>query len=195
MAAVTAVATTAAASTGRRRMKGDLSAVFGVELDDATPAIVPAGAPAAASSRKRKAPAQAVNGKAKIGKRQPVKADILAPKVQRTSKQKAASSSAASVARTRRVSARTPAPSRKAAAAAPASPAAKKRKPAATSQVLIPKKLTGATIRKLRARLKLSAAEFGERLGVSGQTIYNWEKKKGVLKLRESSIARLRELF
>jgi len=153
MAAITAVATTVSASTGRRRMKGDLSVVFGVELDDATTTRAAASTPAA-------------------------------------------SSPAASVGRTRRASAQTPTTSRKAAAATiSADSATTKGKTATASTVQKPVKLTGATIRKLRKRLNLSATELGEKLGVSGQTIYNWEKKKGALKLRESSIARLRQFF
>ena len=33
--------------------------------------------------------------------------------------------------------------------------------------------------RRLRARLGLSAADYGELVGVSALTIYNWEKGKG----------------
>lgn len=35
-------------------------------------------------------------------------------------------------------------------------------------------------LRSLRARLGLSAGDFGKLVGVSGQTIYNWESEKAV---------------
>lgn len=195
MAAITAVTTTAAAPTGRRRMKGDLSAVFGVDLTEATSEPTRVSAPASVPSRKRKEIGQAGNGKAKREKHQAVTAEVSAPKGRRASKQKVPPSPAASVIRTRRVSVRTPAPSRKAAAATPVDSVATKGKNATASIAQKPMKLTGATIRKLRKRLNLSAAELGKKLGISGQTIYNWENKKGALKLRESAIAQLRKLF
>lgn len=34
-------------------------------------------------------------------------------------------------------------------------------------------------LRKLRTRLTLSAAELGQLVGVSAQTVYNWERKLG----------------
>lgn len=33
-------------------------------------------------------------------------------------------------------------------------------------------------LKSLRARLELGASEFGKLVGVSGQTIYNWESEK-----------------
>ena len=45
-------------------------------------------------------------------------------------------------------------------------------------QVTARKDFTPAKVRRERARLELSAADYGELVGVSGLTIYNWEKGK-----------------
>lgn len=47
-------------------------------------------------------------------------------------------------------------------------------------------------LRSLRARLGLSAAEFGKLAGASGQSVYNWESEKTVP--RKSQLAVLAEL-
>ena len=47
-------------------------------------------------------------------------------------------------------------------------------------------------LKSLRARLGLSAAQFGKLAGVSGQSIYNWETGKAVP--RKSQMAALAEL-
>ncbi|QDH71147.1 helix-turn-helix transcriptional regulator [Marilutibacter alkalisoli] len=39
-----------------------------------------------------------------------------------------------------------------------------------------PRRFSPAGLRKLRDRLGLAAADFGRLLGVSGPTVYNWEK-------------------
>jgi len=50
-------------------------------------------------------------------------------------------------------------------------------------------------LQTLRARLGLSAGEFGKLVGVSGQSIYNWEGKKAVpRKAQVANIAALRSL-
>lgn len=43
-------------------------------------------------------------------------------------------------------------------------------------------------LRTLRARLDLSAADFGEIAGVSGQSIYNWEQGKSVPRKAQLSV-------
>ena len=40
-----------------------------------------------------------------------------------------------------------------------------------------PRRFSADGLKKLRARLTLSAAELGHLLNVSGQTVYNWERK------------------
>ena len=42
-------------------------------------------------------------------------------------------------------------------------------------------------IRNLRARLGLTQAELAQLLGVSGQSVYQWERKDGPLTLREKT--------
>jgi uncharacterized Zn finger protein len=54
-----------------------------------------------------------------------------------------------------------------------------------------PFKASSASVRKLRARLGLSRPEFAAKLGVSVQSIANWESKKGPLVLQATSLARL----
>jgi len=44
-------------------------------------------------------------------------------------------------------------------------------------------------IRALRKRLRLSQAELGQLLGVTGNTVFNWENKAGKLKLRDKAKA------
>ncbi len=46
--------------------------------------------------------------------------------------------------------------------------------------------ISGKGVRSLRKRLKLSQAEFGKLVGVSANTVTNWEGKPGVLKPREA---------
>jgi DNA-binding XRE family transcriptional regulator len=43
-----------------------------------------------------------------------------------------------------------------------------------------PMRFAAKGLRSLRARLGLSAAEFGQLVGASGQSIYNWESGKAV---------------
>lgn len=50
-------------------------------------------------------------------------------------------------------------------------------------------------LRSLRARLGLSAEEFGRVIGVSGQSVYNWEAEKTVPRLEQvKAIAALRPM-
>lgn len=50
-------------------------------------------------------------------------------------------------------------------------------------------------LRSLRARLGLSAEEFGKLAGVSGQSVYNWEAEKTVPRRAQlQSLSRLRSL-
>ena len=47
----------------------------------------------------------------------------------------------------------------------------------------------GARVRALRKRLRLSQAELGQVLGVSPNTVFQWEKKQGRLNLRDKTKA------
>jgi DNA-binding transcriptional regulator YiaG len=50
-------------------------------------------------------------------------------------------------------------------------------------------------LRSLRARLDLSAADFGRLIGASGQSVYNWEAGKAVPRAtQQSAIASVRGL-
>ncbi|AGA34954.1 zinc finger, SWIM-type [Thioalkalivibrio nitratireducens DSM 14787] len=53
---------------------------------------------------------------------------------------------------------------------------------------------TPAGIRALRERLGLSRAAFAAELGVSAQTVANWENRAGTLRLQTRSLNRLRRL-
>jgi len=57
-----------------------------------------------------------------------------------------------------------------------------------------PFKASSASIRKLRARLALTRPAFAAKLGVSAQSIVNWESKGGPLKLQAASLERLQIL-
>ena len=48
-------------------------------------------------------------------------------------------------------------------------------------------RVTGSMIRKLRDRLKISQAGLAKLVGVSGQSVYQWERKKGGLRLRQET--------
>ena len=50
-------------------------------------------------------------------------------------------------------------------------------------------RLGAARIRALRKRLRLTQAEFGTLLGVTGNTVLAWEKKQGKLQLRDNTKA------
>lgn len=57
-----------------------------------------------------------------------------------------------------------------------------------------PFKPTSASVRKLRKQLDLTRTEFARRVGVSAQSIVNWETKGGALKIRAASLDRLQAL-
>ena len=50
---------------------------------------------------------------------------------------------------------------------------------------------TSTTVKTLRAKLGLSQADFATLLGVSGQSVYMWERKEGQLQLRGNAKAAL----
>jgi uncharacterized Zn finger protein len=87
---------------------------------------------------------------------------------------------------------------------APAAPApTAKTKPAPKATPLVAKpavkkarpfKASSASIRKLRAGLDLTRPAFAAKLGVSAQSIVNWETKGGPLKLQAASLERLQTL-
>lgn len=58
-------------------------------------------------------------------------------------------------------------------------------------------RITGKMIKKLRDRLKLTQTEFGQLMGVSGQSVYQWEHKDGAIRLRDTTrvaLQRVRQL-
>jgi uncharacterized Zn finger protein len=79
---------------------------------------------------------------------------------------------------------------------AKAKPARKAAKPATKAAVrkTRPFKASSASIRKLRASLGLSRADFAAQIGVSVQSIVNWESKGGPLTIRAANLARLEVL-
>jgi len=50
-------------------------------------------------------------------------------------------------------------------------------------------RITGKGMRALRRKLRLSADLFGKLLGVSGQAVYQWEKRNGPLRVRQPTRA------
>jgi uncharacterized Zn finger protein len=138
-------ALTAASSTGqsgqrRRRLKGDVAAVFGVELDDSVP--------------------------------QPQATVAENKKVTKPQKQVSSTKQATKTAKAKRAK------------------ASQKSEPTQS-----PPALTGKAVAALRKKLGMSVATFAEHMGVSAQTIYNWEKKKGTLNLQTATEQRLRKIM
>lgn len=74
-----------------------------------------------------------------------------------------------------------------------AKPAARKAIPAAPKKIPVFKP-TAALVRKIRKRLGSTPAEFALLLGVSTQSVTNWEAKRGVLKLHAANLAKLQAL-
>ena len=54
---------------------------------------------------------------------------------------------------------------------------------------------TGPMVRKLRAKLGLTRAEFAKLAGVSGLTVYKWEKSDGRIKPRGRALAGLAKVM
>jgi uncharacterized Zn finger protein len=126
---------------GRRKLKGDVASVFGVEVDESD-----FDKPAAKQDKR-------TGRRSRTGSKTPRKTKAKAKK--KASRAKAAS-------------------------------------PAGSSAN---KPLTGKGVAALRRRMGLSAAAFAERVGVTAQTVYNWEKTKGRLRLRRTSKEALDDLL
>jgi DNA-binding XRE family transcriptional regulator len=62
--------------------------------------------------------------------------------------------------------------------------AAKVTEPSNEDESTVRPRISAKTIRQLRERLGLTQAEMGKLLGVSGQSIYQWERQEGRLNLR-----------
>lgn len=136
--ALAAANTTGSSSQPRRRLKGNVAAVFGVELDEAQP----------------QPPTSATDNLAKP-KRKP-----------HATKQTHTKS------KSNRIST-----------------------PQKSKQAQTPPALTAKAVAKLRKKMGQSVAAFAEEVGVTAQTIYNWEKKKGTLKLQIATEERLRKIM
>jgi DNA-binding transcriptional regulator YiaG len=59
--------------------------------------------------------------------------------------------------------------------------------PAPVAGPAVRARVTAKGMRSVRRRLKLSQAEFGKLVGVSGPAVLNWEKKQGALRLRSKT--------
>ena len=69
--------------------------------------------------------------------------------------------------------------------------------PAAAADQAAKARVTAKGMRSLRKKLRLTQAEFGALIGVSGQAVLNWEKKSGALRVRQTTrgaILAIREL-
>jgi DNA-binding transcriptional regulator YiaG len=51
--------------------------------------------------------------------------------------------------------------------------------------------ISGKGVRSLRNRLSLSQADFAKLIGVSAMTVYQWEKKSGMIKFRGGTKAKV----
>ena len=54
---------------------------------------------------------------------------------------------------------------------------------------------TGAAVARLRKQYKMTRSQFAELLGISPQTVANWETKRGKLKLREHTLKALTQAW
>lgn len=48
-------------------------------------------------------------------------------------------------------------------------------------------RITAKGLRSLRRKLRLSQAEFARLVGVTDQSVYNWERKQGAVRLRDKT--------
>ena len=48
-------------------------------------------------------------------------------------------------------------------------------------------RVTAKGMRSLRRKLKLTQVEFARLVGVSGQNVYQWERKKGAIRVRDNT--------
>ncbi|MBN1555131.1 MAG: helix-turn-helix domain-containing protein [Phycisphaerae bacterium] len=55
-------------------------------------------------------------------------------------------------------------------------------------------RITGKMIRSLRKRLGIAQIDLGKLLGVSGQSVYQWERKDDRLRLRETTKTALQRI-
>jgi DNA-binding transcriptional regulator YiaG len=54
--------------------------------------------------------------------------------------------------------------------------------------------ITAKGVRALRAKLKISQTDFGMLIGVTGQTVYQWERSEGKLNVRNAQKAPITEV-
>jgi uncharacterized Zn finger protein/DNA-binding XRE family transcriptional regulator len=157
----------------RRRLKGDVASVFGVELDESAPQ------PEVAAAKNMKA----AKSRPKAAKKARTKSlqESSKPAAAQPTKSKETSAARRKLPRKRKASVN--------ASDLKQSGLMHQEKSVGTEA------LTGKFFVSLRKKLGLSAAAFGERVGVSAQTIYNWEKKKQPLRLRVATEKRLREMM
>jgi len=59
--------------------------------------------------------------------------------------------------------------------------------PAPLEVVVAPPSITAGMVKALRTKLRLTQAEFGRLVGVSGQSVYQWERRSGPLQLRRAT--------
>ena len=72
-------------------------------------------------------------------------------------------------------------------------PAAVKAKPVSAEKVS-GKKVTGKAIKRLREKFGLSQSVFATLMGLTGQTVYQWEKKSGPIRFRGEGELRYNEI-
>ena len=73
------------------------------------------------------------------------------------------------------------------------------RKPAAKTKNVVAekvsgKKVTGKAIKRLREKFGLSQGIFAKLMGLTGQTVYQWEKKNGPIRFRGEGELRYNEI-
>lgn len=156
----------------RRRITGDIADVFGIELNQASPAI----------PKPVKKSAKVI--KAKSTKTKPAITKLKAPSkkpINTTAKKTALTKS--KVIKSKVIKA-------KAIKAKAISPQRIQPK-LATNKNTDNFKATGPAVRRLRKQLKMNKSEFARLVGVSAPSITLWESKRGKISLMEASLAGL----
>lgn len=162
----TAIEGSVQARPGRRRVldSAALGDVFGIDLDAPPDPLPPRNAPGARARKKT-----ARKTPADPARRAAAKVNATPPAKRSRSSQ---------------------APAEKAKASEPARKALKVKPPEAPASF----RATGPAVRKVRAALGLSQRVFAETVGVSVQSVANWEKQSGRLNLRPANLAVLEAL-
>jgi len=161
------------ANTGTE-LKGDLSDIFGIDIDDSVSPPIPSS-----GTRSKKSPQgkKASRRKKKSAKKKKATGELL----------KRAITGKKAVHKARKIPALLLAKKRV--------PAKKKLTSAPASGISIDRGLRASHLKALRKRFQLSVAELARLSNVSSATISRWEKQSGVIHTREATLESITRVF